>query len=178
MIFFLLQKNTYQGIVVTDGMTSYSLYTYQCNEMQWSGYWRHATVGHNAAGEHYRNHPLTGYPQVKEIGCKGPHSSDINNVLYKLSLPPDYLQRKRAECTDRLRADEDLFGDLTAFSQSLQPCPCSWWQGWGDRRFTFDWNSWYSASLCYHERFPSSNDGSQYCCYKLRLAIAWIFTNK
>lgn len=166
----LIQENTYQAIVVTDGLTSYSLFTYQCNEMQWSGYWRHATVGYNADGNFYTNHPLTGYPQVKDLGCLGSESSDVNNLLYRISLDPDYIQKKRVECRNMLRMDEEALGDVTPFAEQLQPCPCSWWQARRDRRYRSDWNSWYSGGdrqLCYRERFPNiENDGSQYCCYR------------
>ncbi len=135
--------------------------------MQWSGYWRHATIGYNAGGDHYKNHPLTGYSQVKDIGCNGPKSDKIHNILYQLTLSPDYIQQKKSECLKKLREDEDLYGsDIESFASNLQPCPCSWWQGWRDRRFRFDWNAWYSGNLCYHDRFPGFNDGSQYCCYK------------
>ena len=136
--------------------------------IQWSGYWRHATIGYNAAGEFYENHPLTGLSQVMSIGCLNNPEFEWNNVVYQLSISADYIQQKKVRCFDMIDEDEINHGDyqkITNIANKLEPCPCSWWQGWRDRRFRFDWGAWYHGSLCYHQRFPSIDDASQYCCY-------------
>ena len=162
---WIFQMNSYQGIVVTDGIKSYSVFIYKCNEIEWSGYWRHATVGYNAAGEYYQNHLLTGYEQVEDIDCP---DNGLSNVVYKLSTFPDIIQRKKTSCLNKLDEDESMFGDVESFFEELQPCPCSFWQAWRDRRFRWDWSALYSGDLCFYERFPSPNRGSQYCCYSRR----------
>ena len=50
--------------------------------MKWSN---EATIGWNAGGELYANHPLSGLPAANEIACVHRiQSSDLNNVIYDL----------------------------------------------------------------------------------------------
>ena len=65
--YFNTQSNTYQGILITDGVNSYTVFTYLCGEMQWS---RGATIGYNAAGDFYFNHPFTGTENAHTIACE------------------------------------------------------------------------------------------------------------
>ena len=77
-----LQNNTFQAIVITNGTKSYAVYTYKCGELQWSN---EATIGFNAGGEFYDNHPLSGEPHANSIACV--HIGDNttwNNVIYDL----------------------------------------------------------------------------------------------
>ena len=49
--------------------------------MQWSD---EATIGYNAAGEYYMNHPLSGLLEANLIGCVHVPESPWNNVIYDL----------------------------------------------------------------------------------------------
>lgn len=158
--------------MITDGLHSYSLFTYNCNQLQWSGYWRHATIGYNSGGKFYDNDPLTGLSQAKEIGCRNRPESDYNNIIYTLSVSGNLLQQLRKRCYDIYHEDITYHGDqnvISDISRSLQPCPCSWLQARRDRRFSFQWQAWVDdESLCYQQRFPSSNKAAQLCCYSRR----------
>ena len=148
--------------------------------MEWSGYWRYPTIGYNAGGFPYYNHPLTSLSAANKIACANDPETEWNNVITKLSLSVDYIQRKRAECLMMVEEDEMKFGsseDVVSLVESseVEPCPCTWWQGWRDRRFSFHWNAWYGGSLCYYQRAPfnhvimdSKVSATQYCCYSTR----------
>ncbi|XP_003384557.1 PREDICTED: mucin-like protein [Amphimedon queenslandica] len=163
---FTQNENTYQAVVITDGVTSYSLFTYNCEELQWSGRWRGATIGYNSGGRFYRNDKLSGLKQAKQIGCRNEPMSPYNNVIYQLSVSADVIQQLRKRCYDMHREDIKLHKDIHDIYNSLEPCPCTWWQGWRDRRFTFQWQAWYDGSLCHQQRFPR-NKAAQFCCYSL-----------
>ena len=84
MLILLLapQNNTYQAVLITDGAKSYAVYIYKCGLMGWSD---DATIGWNAGGDLYENHPLSGLPAANEIACVHQmQGSDLNNVIFDL----------------------------------------------------------------------------------------------
>ena len=80
---FFLQTNTYQGVLVTDGVQSYALYTYRCGEMEWSG---GATIGFGASDELYANLRLSGSAGVLAVACLNSPTTEWSNILYNLAL--------------------------------------------------------------------------------------------
>lgn len=144
-------------MVITDGMTSYALYTYQCGLMEWSGF---ATVGFNLNGDLYENHPLTGLPSANAIACL--NQSRWYNQIYQLTLFTDELQQQRADCRRKYFEDIEHFGNISNITSNLEPCPCSVQQAWLDQRFQYDL---FSTEQCFYQRFPSVDLASQYCCY-------------
>lgn len=74
-------------------MKTYAIYTYDCDNLTWSD---EATIGYNAAGDFFMNHPLSGEQHANIIGCV--HTDEeifFNNVVYDLvtsnltdDLPP------------------------------------------------------------------------------------------
>ena len=81
---FLSQNNTWQGLVITDGATSYAIFTYRCGDMNWA---YGPTIGFNAAGDYYVNHPNTGSTNGEEIACLNSPTSQWYNLVYEISLP-------------------------------------------------------------------------------------------
>ena len=82
MYYFLLQTNTFQGIVVTDLSESYAVYIYNCHDMQFSG---SASIGFTShTYELFANHRLSGY-NARNIGCVNSGQSDWVNLVYKLT---------------------------------------------------------------------------------------------
>ena len=75
-----LPNNTYQVILITDGIKSYAIYTYKCGAIQWGS---NAIIGFNAAGTYYQNHNLSGLPTVPDIACQA-LPEQVNNVVYDL----------------------------------------------------------------------------------------------
>ena len=82
--YFSLQNNTWQGLVITDGATSYAVFTYRCGDMNWA---YGPTIGFNAAGDYYVNHPNTGSTSGEEIACLNSPTSQWYNLVYEISLP-------------------------------------------------------------------------------------------
>ena len=76
------QGNTFQAILVTDGLKSFAVYTYRCGYLQWSG---PATVGLNTPADIRFNHPLSGTPSLDGIACIHVES-EWNNIIYELEL--------------------------------------------------------------------------------------------
>ncbi len=92
------QMNSFQGIVITDGVNSYSLFTYKCGEMEWS---RQGVIGFNAAGQSYENHVLSleSFVEAPSIACSNSANSEWTNVIYKLivtnsTVPPTLEPRE------------------------------------------------------------------------------------
>ena len=81
-----MQTNTFQGILVTDGLQSYAIFTYQCGSMQWSG--DPATIGFIADGGFFQNHPLSGTLNSRDIACQNFPGTVWNNVVYRLVPVP------------------------------------------------------------------------------------------
>ena len=70
--------------MITDGVTSYAVFTYRCGDMNWA---YGPTIGFNAAGDYYVNHPNTGSTSGEEIACLNSPASQWYNLVYEISLP-------------------------------------------------------------------------------------------
>ena len=85
------------------------MFTYQCGSLQWGSntWWPFSTIGYNAAGLFYENHPFTGQSFVSDIACINMKKSNIewSNVVYKLSLDDDAKQQIRAKCVKQYNTD-------------------------------------------------------------------------
>ena len=72
-------------MIISNLTKTYAVYIYTCDEMTWSD---EATIGFNAAGDHYENHPLSGLLTANAIDCvhdTGDESAVFtNNVVYDL----------------------------------------------------------------------------------------------
>ncbi len=79
-----MQVNTFQAILITDGTASYTVFTYRCGSMGWS--FNGATIGYNAAGDYFENHPNTGSFVSHEIACLNRPGSEWFNVVYNISV--------------------------------------------------------------------------------------------
>ena len=85
---FISQANSYQAVLITDGnQKSYAVFTFQCGLLNWAG---DATIGFNAGGDYYENHPLSGLSLSNAIACV--HNDSVwNNVIYNLVPNPTEL---------------------------------------------------------------------------------------
>ena len=81
-ITYSAQNNSYQAVLVTDGINkSFAIFTFKCGSLGWSG---RATVGFNAGGSYYANHPLSRSKLSNAIACANP-DSEWNNIVYDLT---------------------------------------------------------------------------------------------
>ena len=168
-----MQENSYQALVITDGANTYTVFTYNCDMMGWSGYTQHAVVGYNARGDSFTNHPVSGFEVINTaVACPNNLFYQVawSNIVYKISQPPDFKRNQLFECF-RLIGEDNKHGSnniIEAISGQLEPCPCSAWQAmrdWGRFR------SEQSQGLCFIQRFPLVLDSSktkftQECCYR------------
>ena len=69
--------STFQGILITDDITSYAVFIYECGGMGWGG----ATIGWEASSTHANVHSLNG-EQSNDIGCM--YSSNYSAVAFRL----------------------------------------------------------------------------------------------
>ena len=81
----LLQTNTFQAVMVTDGNNSFAIFIYQCGDLQWSR--NGTTIGFGAGSEFFSNHWLSGTPNVSSIACLNTPDSQFFTLLYKLTEP-------------------------------------------------------------------------------------------
>lgn len=165
-IIFNSQRNSFQGIVVTDGEQSFAVFTYNCNMLQWSGLYEHAVIGTNTGSgvefPAFQNHQLSSLPQVTMVACANLNRGiQWSDVIYKIGdVSGDALQRSRAECV------AIYLQDIEHFKEELPtglPCPCSVFQANIERNFRrHDTDPSYT---CFVQRFPSTTGSAQECCY-------------
>lgn len=79
-IIFFVQTNTFQGIVITNGYQSFTVFTYRCGSMQWSG---NAVIGFKANSELSSIHEFSGR-NAKSVACRNLPMSVWSNVVYQL----------------------------------------------------------------------------------------------
>ena len=162
--FVIPQTNTFQGVIITDGMLSYAVFIYKCDLLQWSGLTNHAVIGYNMNGQ-FLNHPLAGLSQVSNVDCVNSPATSWSTVLYPIGDLEGELQRSRAECIRRIDEDSALFSnDLVQNLNSVAPtCPCTLIQARFDRRWRpFRRNNF--LGICYIRRFV--RNANRFCCYK------------
>ena len=167
----LLQTNIFQAIVITDSLESYSVFTYKSDSLQWSGldgFYNEAVVGYNTDGV-FQNHPLSGTEHILNIAKK----SSYNNMVKKIGNLDTDLQRARKQCFLKFLDDRVKYNNVLLRSQLTQPCPCSIFQAWSERRFIFSFERSVikfneNGTLCFSQFFPSAFGSGQLCCYSFR----------
>ena len=80
MLIFLQSKtNTFQGVLITNGLSSYAVFIYKCGSMEWGG----GVIGWQASGLHYNSHYLSGDSNSNDIGCL--YSTTYSAVVFKIN---------------------------------------------------------------------------------------------
>ena len=94
----LLQtSNTFQAVMVTDGNTSFTLFIYQCGDLQWPGF-HSATVGFSAGSEFASNHWLSGNPNITSIACLNTPDNQSYTLIYTLTELGNYGKNCNFKC--------------------------------------------------------------------------------
>lgn len=86
LVWYHVQENTFQAILITDGTYSYTLFTYNCELTEWDN---GVTIGYSAGGDPFDNNN----PSSSEVACLNQPFSNYSNVIYLLSdaspeIPP------------------------------------------------------------------------------------------
>ena len=173
----LFQRNTFQAIIITDNRETYTVFSYNCDLLQWTGYWRNTVVGYDLETaysflnfDRYVNHPLSSRRSVGAIACQNMADNiPWSNIVYKIGESNVTSQRLRAECRKMHQRDIQRFPNISEIQDSLLPCPCSRWQIRWDRRYRFF--RYFENRGCYIQRFPSRHAASQLCCYSFKYVL-------
>ena len=139
--------------------------------METPGYYKYATIGFNARGEYYQNHPFSGLSVANNVACNG---LQWNTLVYRLHQSADFVQQKRAQCLQMYKEDEDFLDSsyISLLTSMAEPCPCSLRQAWRDWRFQSDWRN---DPYCFYQRVSSFT--GQYCCYSFGYVITQYWFN-
>ena len=70
-------------MVASQGSTSYAIFTYKCDLLQWTK--TNASIGYSAGCNNFANHPLSGTSRIINIDCLNYPSSLWTNVVYNLN---------------------------------------------------------------------------------------------
>ena len=80
MYIFILQftTNTFQGILITNGCSSYAVFIYVCGSMEWGG----GVIGWQESLSQYNSHYLSGESDSNDTGCL--YSNTYSAVVFKI----------------------------------------------------------------------------------------------
>ncbi len=170
------QTNTYQAVVITDGASTHTLYTYTCKELEWSTIGSEsAVVGYNAGGDYFDNHRSSGYYTVgNDVACviEAETASSRNQALTTTQTTTlganQALVTSAQDCQKELDQDVQLIGDkYKQFSIDAGPCPCTSSQATKDAAYIKD-----TTSNCWAQKLQDGGTSAlgklQYtrqCCY-------------
>ena len=126
MIF--LQTNTYQGIIITDKVNTYYVFTYICGELQWSvgSGFDHAVVGYNSHGDYFYNTPGSGYENIADIVSCSFQVGNTPQESMQGALPlPYYSPNPVQTCIDKIAIDRNSIPDdkIPEVLKNLPDCP-------------------------------------------------------
>ena len=79
-----MQENNFQVVVATNGVQSYTVFTYQCGKLNWvQG--STGSIGFSASSMLFANHPLSRQSNVNDIACLNQQCPPWTNVVYQIS---------------------------------------------------------------------------------------------
>ena len=79
-----MQDNNFQAVVTTNGQQSYTVFTYQCGELNWVPSNSATSIGFSASPTSFANHPLSHQSNVNDIACLNQQVSPWTNVVYQI----------------------------------------------------------------------------------------------
>ena len=183
-----MQTNTFQGIIITDNIQSYYIFSYSCGDIQWSGQgFETAIVGYNSNGDYYENHLANGLPDIGRIiscsryrirqpGRMKRQNDDMGRNLASIVTSNSSLNDIIRDCEDQYMVDDrDFRGtDYRAVgaNQTLA-CPPMGVQCALDPQFKIFSPPYEPQENCYRSK-PTYNGFHNYdefdfvsvCCYR------------
>ena len=76
--FMQSKTNTFQGILITNGSSSYAVFVYDCGSMEWGG----GVIGWQEGSSQYNSHYLSGDINSNDVGCL--YSNTYSAVVFKI----------------------------------------------------------------------------------------------
>ena len=85
--FFSFQLSTFQAVVTTNGDISYSVFTYQCGNLNLNkpASTNLGSIGFSANNQFFANHDLSQTSQINDIACLNLPASNWSTVIYQIS---------------------------------------------------------------------------------------------
>ena len=182
--------NTYQAAVISDGLETYAVFTYNCDDLNWIGEEdNYAAVGFNVLSaattilRSFANYALSRTSEVGMVACNHTRfNRPWTNLIYRIGRAIDEDQIARSVCLARVTNDEitfpisirTLFEDPAILHQDLRlsDCPCTLLQACRDPRFIFvDEIDFHGDFTCFFNRFTVVYNGVYLlnrCCYDSR----------
>ena len=167
MLLFMIQRNTYQVVVTTNGMQTFVMFNYPRDGLQWSGRTLSAVVGYTSHdASFFQSHYLSGYPEVVNIASQQLPSNvgTVGRLFYRLS-EDNNICASNSLCLSWYFNDIEQEGLSLFWSLFLPPCPCTLFQAEWDWRY--QWQNSTATSVCYVSTFVSVNGAQTECCYSL-----------
>ena len=141
------QTNTYQAIVITDGIFTSTLFTHTCGNIEWSTIGRQpAVVGYNAGGDFYENHRSSGFDTIGfDVSCviqlgQTKRQTEETNTMEMEIQTNEQLLATIMECEEMLVFDKTIFRhdvEIQQFADTIA-CPPSLSQVQNDLQFRVD----------------------------------------
>ncbi|XP_031574157.1 mucin-like protein isoform X2 [Actinia tenebrosa] len=182
--------NTFQAVIITDGVFTFVMYNYPPNGIQWSApmaraKWRlYSTgssvndplpvVGWSAGCEQYEyfNVSRSGEVTIGDIGAiygqtvsrrEGGFKQNSHGFKGKwlFRLEISTGQSSEQHCKSWFKMQPDP----RPYLEYLEPCPCTFFQARWDERFNVeeDWRG--KSKICAYSTFTSKDGWQQECCY-------------
>ncbi|KAL9953601.1 hypothetical protein ACROYT_G041044 [Oculina patagonica] len=168
--------NTFQCVIITDGVYSFVMYNYPVGGIQWSA---PTSVSNYIHYTNYRGLPVMGwnagdsdgkvfnYIRSETVGMERIDSLQGNtNIIGKWFFRLENSKGEQDAIQKCLRWFKNQ-PDPSSYSDSLEPCPCTLRQGVFDERFQFS-RIQAPYTYCVYTRFPSSANRGRECCYNAR----------
>ena len=80
-ILLYTQSNTYQGVLITDGEVSYTIFIYRCGLLHSGAI---GAIGYYINGTHFQEHSLSHSVLSTTVACLG-NNSDWSALMYPLN---------------------------------------------------------------------------------------------
>ena len=174
---FILQTNTYQAVVVTNGTRTIVQFTYLCNGMEWSNSGnKFSVVGLNLYDDrqhfHSENYGGSGSSVINNnVGnCPDSHvrkrNMDMEPTGYSVACEGD-----SCICLNLIGFDETVFKDATVFeniSNTIPSCPTTHSKADDDPRFVqHDTKRMNCFIWVFYERYNRYSFTKE-CCYSIK----------
>ena len=86
--------NTFQGILISDGYSSYAVFIYNCSNMEWRG----GVIGWQQSTLQYGSHFASGQSSANIDVC-GFQTSLLRSLVYKIGEYPSVPSLSYVDCT-------------------------------------------------------------------------------
>ena len=85
--------NTFQGILISDGTSSYAVFIYDCSNMEWGG----GVIGWQQSTTQYGSHSASGQISANSAVC-GFQTSTFTTLVYRIGEWPSVLSHSSTDC--------------------------------------------------------------------------------